>query len=311
MKGLVYHAGGLGDFVLSLPAIHRVAEALPGLEWRFWGPSGRLRLLLPGFGPAPPGLVRLGHTLWGERPAPGALGILDSCRAVLAFGGRAAPAWVRHVRGRVVALASFPPRGGAWVPVHQRDQLDRLGVPRAREPWLGAWRGRVLPARRPGWIVLHPGSGDPRKNLPQGTWVRVLDALRKETGLPAEVVVGPAEAERGGWEALGSAADAVTVCGEIGELIAVLARARLYLGNDSGPTHLAGILGIPAVAVFGPSDPGLWRPLGPRVAVVRTRAACAPCTWGGPIACPAPSCLEAVPAGDVVRAARAVMEPGP
>ncbi len=310
MQGLVYHVGGLGDLVLSLPAIHRVAAAFAGLEWRFWGPAERLRLLPPGFGPAPPELVRLGHTLWGERPAPEALGALGSCRAVLAFGGRAPPAWVHRARGRALAVASFPPPGGAWVPVHQRDQLDRLGVPRAREPWLRAWRGRVLPPGRPDRIVLHPGSGDPRKNLPQGTWARALGALRQQTGLGVEIVLGPAEAERGGWGALRQEADAVAVCEGLGELLGVLARARLYLGNDSGPTHLAGILGIPAVAVFGPSDPRLWRPLGPRVAVVRARAACAPCTGGGPIACSTAECLKEVPSGEIVRAALAVMGPG-
>ena len=308
MQGLIYHVGGLGDLVLSLPAIHRVTAAFPGLEWRFWGPAERLRLLPPGFGPAPPGLVRLGHTLWGERPAPDALKAVGSFRAVLAFGGRTPPAWVHHAPGEVLALASFPPPGGQWVPVHQRDQLDRLGVPRAREPWLRAWRGRVLPPGKPVRIVLHPGSGDTRKNLPQGTWARVLGALRRQTGLAAEIVVGPAEVERGWWEALRREVDAVAVCEGLGDLLEVLARARLYLGNDSGPTHLAGILGIPAVAVFGPSDPRLWRPLGPRVAVVRARAACAPCTGGGPIGCPDPRCLQEVAPAELIRAALGALD---
>ncbi len=67
--GLVYHAGGLGDFVLSLPAVFRVAAAHPHLRWHFWGPRERLALL-PEFRPAPGELLRAGHTLWGSAPDP-------------------------------------------------------------------------------------------------------------------------------------------------------------------------------------------------------------------------------------------------
>ena len=43
-----------------------------------------------------------------------------------------------------------------------------------------------------------------------------------------------------------------------------------YIGNDSGVSHLAAYLGLPTVAVFGPSDPKMWRPIGPRVEIVRS-----------------------------------------
>jgi ADP-heptose:LPS heptosyltransferase len=46
---------------------------------------------------------------------------------------------------------------------------------------------------------------------------------------------------------------------------ALLQRCRLYVGNDSGVSHLAGRLGVPTAAVFGPTDPAVWRPLGPHV----------------------------------------------
>ena len=54
------------------------------------------------------------------------------------------------------------------------------------------------------------------------------------------------------------------------ELAGVLASASLYLGNDSGVTHLAAAVGAPTIAVFGPTDPVIWAPVGPRVI-----------TWGG------------------------------
>ncbi len=62
------------------------------------------------------------------------------------------------------------------------------------------------------------------------------------------------------------------MCGlELAEAGAVLSECALYVGNDSGITHLAAGLGVPTVAVFGPTDPAVWRPLGPRVRVVRGR----------------------------------------
>jgi len=45
--------------------------------------------------------------------------------------------------------------------------------------------------------------------------------------------------------------------------------AGVFLGNDSGPGHLAGTLGLPTLVLFGPTDPARWRPLGPRVRVIR------------------------------------------
>ncbi len=301
-EGLIYHAGGLGDFVLSLPAVERVRQAFPDLLWRFWGPADRLRLL-PGCHSPPPELVREGHTLWGEAPSAGALAALGRAGVVLAFGGRAPPAWVRHARGRVLGIASFPPAGGGRVPAWQKAQLDRLGIPRVAGRWLPRWRRHVLPHREPRRIVLHPGSGSPLKNLPPRTWARVLEVLRRETGLGVEIVAGPAEAERGGLDPLGEAAGGVTVCAGLDALLGVLARAALYLGNDAGPTHLAAFLGVPAVAVFGPTDPELWGPWGPRVAVVRPGADCAPCTPEGPIPCAHPVCLAETDPAAVVRAA--------
>lgn len=53
------------------------------------------------------------------------------------------------------------------------------------------------------------------------------------------------------------------------ELAELLTRARTYIGNDSGPTHLAGIMGMATVALFGPTDPRVWKPLGPDVRVIR------------------------------------------
>jgi ADP-heptose:LPS heptosyltransferase len=52
------------------------------------------------------------------------------------------------------------------------------------------------------------------------------------------------------------------------ELGCWLADARVYIGNDAGTTHLAAAVGSPVVAIFGPTDPGLWAPRGRHVRIV-------------------------------------------
>ncbi len=73
------------------------------------------------------------------------------------------------------------------------------------------------------------------------------------------------------------------------ELAAILERARIQLGNDSGPGHLAAAVGTPVVAVFGPTDPARgFRPLGPRVLTVDVGNSldCRPCSVHGSRRCP-------------------------
>lgn len=305
-EALVYHGGGLGDFVLSLPAVFRVVQAHPGATWRFWGPSDRLSLL-PGFAGAPAACRRWGHTLWGGAPEAAVAAVLQAAAVVVGFGGRVPPPWLDRLGGRGIGLGSFPLRGGSWVPVHQGRQLDLLGVPRTGTGWLPAWRRAVLPERLPEAVLLHPGSGDRKKNLPAQTWARAVERVRRGSGLPVRLVLGPVEQERGQWEALGGVVDGVETCQGLADLLAALSRGALLLGNDSGPAHLAALLGVPTAVVFGPSDPALWRPLGPRVRVVRSPLACAPCSEGGAIECAAPACLGAHEDEAVAAAALAIL----
>jgi len=264
--GLLYHAGALGDFVLSLPAIYRAVQARPGTTWSLWGSSERLTLL-PGFRPAPATLVRRGHSLWGAAPSREAIDELGRFRTILAFGGASPPRWYAPSGPLLVRVASFPSTDGTWVPAHQAAQLDVQGVPAFKAPWLPDWRRRVLPEREPAEVLLHPGSGDRKKNAPVPLWGRILDGLRREVPWPFRLVLGPTEAERGGWQELASRVDQVLPCNSIADLLRVLSRAVLYMGNDAGASHLAAALGVPTVVLFGPSDPRLWRPLGSAVRV--------------------------------------------
>ena len=66
-----------------------------------------------------------------------------------------------------------------------------------------------------------------------------------------------------------SAASEVRRPANLLELLDGLSGASAYVGHDSGPTHLAAIIGLPTLALFGPTDPAVWSPLGPRVRTLR------------------------------------------
>ena len=77
-------------------------------------------------------------------------------------------------------------------------------------------------------------------------------------------------------------------------LAAILAQAQGYIGHDSGVTHLAALLGVPTVAMFGPTDEQRWAPRGAHVTVVRGgRCTCA--DWDAVRACTEKCCLNVNP----------------
>jgi len=130
-------------------------------------------------------------------------------------------------------------------------------------------------------ILLHIGSGSPRKNWPLDRFKAVYDQLRA-MGLNPAFLLGPAERHRE-TELEGRA------CLIPQDLIALhdgLKNADAYIGNDSGVTHFSAYLQLPTVAVFGPSDPLRWHPIGPFVRVVVSNACNdIPCFENGPWHC--------------------------
>jgi ADP-heptose:LPS heptosyltransferase len=116
-----------------------------------------------------------------------------------------------------------------------------------------------LPA---GFLAVHPGSGSPAKNWPFDRFVET--ARRLSPGRPWLLVLGPAE------DAAAPPAGAIVARGlPLRRLAAVLARAGRFLGNDSGVSHLAAACGTRTLALFGPTDPAQWAPVGQSVRTLR------------------------------------------
>jgi len=132
-----------------------------------------------------------------------------------------------------------------------------------------------------GFAFLYPGTSKvgAYKRWPAEHFGRLADLVLERTGLPAVIGWGPGEEEM--VERLVQAARHpvhVLPLTSMKEMAAVLEQARLYIGGDTGPLHIASLLGTPAVAIYGPSDPVLnepWRQTPFRI--VRTGIACSPC----------------------------------
>ena len=110
-------------------------------------------------------------------------------------------------------------------------------------------------------IIIQPGSGSPRKNWPLEKFHELGEHL-EALGFSVMWCRGPAEEDVG---KLGRELPPMSLC----DLARTLSGAKLFVGNDSGISHLASIAGCPSVAIFGPTDATVWHPVGKRTTVVQ------------------------------------------
>lgn len=126
------------------------------------------------------------------------------------------------------------------------------------------------PILRPNqFAVLHPGSGSRAKCWPLENFISLAKYL-KNAKRPCAFLLGPVEQERMAGEQIVSLQGAAPVfrCEDLLQLAEFLSKAHTIVSNDSGIAHLAAALDRPVVVIFGPTDPGCWRPLGSQITVI-------------------------------------------
>ncbi len=185
----------------------------------------------------------------------------------------------------VWVLPAFPPKGkkihvarylarclrSAELPVNSDGALKEAG----KRPLLSAPRVSKKRDR----MVFHPGSGDRQKNHPPDFWMNFLQRhgeIPRFTRLKPTLLLGPAEVSlKAFFRDHGDFVSPLEIlfCPEKEQLLNVLGSAALYLGHDSGITHLSGLMGTPTVALFKQTDPVQWGPLGPRVRIIHRQKA--------------------------------------
>ncbi len=140
-------------------------------------------------------------------------------------------------------------------------------------------------------LAVAPGSGAKEKNWGLSLFMEVGRWWRDRTGGKVLVILGPAEEGSKAEAMAGEDAVIVRHLG-LGQVAPLLAHCDLYLGNDSGVTHLAAAIGVRTVALFGPTDPVQWRPRGKSVTVITQGVECSPCGISTMRSCAHRKCLS-------------------
>ncbi len=141
-------------------------------------------------------------------------------------------------------------------------------------------------------VLIHPGSGSKKKIWPVSNFIKIASILESKNMRP-EFILGPAEHY---LEKILQRQDEynrkIHIIDNLMVLALLLKKAGGFIGNDSGVSHLAAFLGLPTVAVFGPSDPERWKPIGRTVRIVRPVLECSPCFETEEVNCKELDCLK-------------------
>jgi hypothetical protein len=254
MRRLVIRPGAIGDVIVSLPAM----ACLETESFEVWTPARMVPLVR--FGGRVRAIAAIGLDLLGvTEPPAGLIEALREFDSIVSWYGANRPEFRETVAALGLPftfLEALPPEGSG---VHATDfclqQVRGIaactsdGIPRIE-----------CAVERGDYAVIHPFSGSARKNWPLEKFRALADRLQRV--MPVEWCAGEDDPPLAG---------AVRI-DDLYDLACWLAKARLYVGNDSGITHLAAAVGTPVLALFGPTDPEVWAPRGPHVRVGRWAA---------------------------------------
>ena len=278
---LVFHVGALGDWVLTFPIMRALRG--PTVVVTSWS---KAKLAEELFDHVRAMDIELREFTRLHAPGgPAALGpavgeALSQADALISFISNGSDAWAQNVR-RLAPQAKhifLPPRPPDDRDLHVTDwhaeQLASQGLPLETQ-------AIAIQNHAQGLVVIHPGSGGEAKCWPADRFECLIQAL-EQTGQAVRVLLGEVELET--WPAAIQKSWAksfpVEEIRDLDALRLILTQASFYIGNDSGPTHLAAQMGVPTVALFGPTRANQWAPIGPAVHVLAPSHP-QPMTWLG------------------------------
>jgi len=218
--------------------------------------------------------------LSAEAPLPDRLAsFLGTCGAAIVYSrAEVLAARLARVVARVVVHDPRPAAGPAHASAWFASALAQLDVPLSPDippPIVptadeAAAAATALGALPTAFLAIHPGAGSRAKTAPAERLSAVVE--RESPARSFALVEGPADRDAAArLRAL--APNAVTLAGlPLRVLGAVLSRCGLFVGNDSGVSHLAAAYGARCHVLFGPTDPSVWRPVGLRVTTERFEA---------------------------------------
>ena len=318
-RACVLFPGALGDFVCFLPALHRLAELIAvdvfaRSEFAAIAPLGvtvrsleryEIRQLFIDDGAADPPVRHF----------------FSKYAAIYSWFASQQPVFVEQIQKASQRRAQIFPFRPEPLTIHQAEYyLSCLGCESGKaqiiKPLVVSdanallWCDTFFCSHRLAGLpilVLAPGSGASEKNWPAAYYLQLAQWWCQQLRGKVVVVVGPVEAERRGLEQLLSSCTVASGL-DLAQLAALLIRCDVYVGNDSGVSHLAGAVGARTVAIFGPTDEQQWAPRGPRVSILRRPISCSPCGDSALKRCPHRSCLTDLTPAEVLHELRKLPE---
>jgi lipopolysaccharide heptosyltransferase III len=266
---VLIHPGALGDVLLAVPALRALRAARPD-EPVVIAAEPRLAALLRDLGEAdqavPLDALGLGALFTGDDVPPGS--ILRDARRVVCFMGARDPVFAARLAA-MVPHVDVAPSAGREHPVwrHLVKTVDPRANPSLAPIRVSAslrQRGDALlrDAGRRGQTplaIVHPGAGGDAKRWSAVGFARVVETL-SERGLVVALHAGPADAVAVAAVTAAVRVPVLTLARpSLDALAGALASATIYLGNDSGISHLAAAVGAPAVVLFTEALRA-WRP---------------------------------------------------
>jgi len=281
---LVIFPGALGDLICLVPTLRAIARRHPGVALELMARAELARFAIGRLG------ITHGHSidrrevaqLFAARGGPvaeEARTFFGSFAQVYSFfaadDAHFRAALDAATEGRANCFSFRPPGAGHVAAGYLReigedvaDPLDcsielyreDLDLAEDRLASLGLEAGR--------YMIMLPGSGSPAKNWPAENFVALAKTLTSR--IRSLVILGPAESTLEPLLAATGLPTVSTVSGvDLAEVAALARLSRGFVGNDSGVSHLAASSGATGLAIFGPTDPARWRPLGPTTIIRR------------------------------------------
>jgi ADP-heptose:LPS heptosyltransferase len=276
MKTLVYQSGALGDFLSILPLL------------RTWKENTRSQITL--LGKSQYGVLAQMAALideiydidkkdslvfFSEAEPQKTKEILSSYTHCMLFAKTDSSLVItirKYFSGTILIQDPFPPTGIHIIDYHFQLIKNFVFSPSRSPIFPPIELYKKKKSFTTAIIVIHPGSGSQKKNWAFSNYLQVAQRLRNK-GLTIIWITGPADTYFS-FPAL----DTVYNNRSLSDLVSLLSQSDLYIGNDSGISHLAAASGCAVIALFGPSDPVQWSPRGlKKITVVYKKLPCSPC----------------------------------
>ena len=269
----VIHQGALGDFILTLPTVLMLKKKYKRIDLFCPKQHGILAEYLKIADRSFPTESSEFASIFSKDPASSIKDILTQYETILVFS------FSESLKEKLYSITKaeiyrIAPRPSPKLRIHVMEYITQ----KLKE--LGLIKDEYVPYKRKDIggkkTIIHPGAGSKRKRWDISNFLelyRILETKQIET----DFLIGPAEEDLFPFLEKYIPYDKLHIAYDILEAIKLLESAKGFIGNDSGIAHLSAFLGIPTLAIFGPSDPIRWRPIGSKVEIVRPDLECIPC----------------------------------